>query len=102
MNYQTVTARQVTTTTDDYGDSTTTTTETVVPNVLFEPKQATERTDSRSPGVTTPAKFYLPVPLQLDADDEIVDAAGVVWSVIGGSSVWGNQTEAPVERASAV
>jgi hypothetical protein len=55
MGTQTVVARQVTTATDPLGDSTTTTIETVVPGALFEPRQATERTDSRSPGVTTPA-----------------------------------------------
>ena len=102
MDYQTVTARRVTTTTDPLGDSTITVAETPVEGALFEPRQATERTDSRSPGVTTPAKFYLPVPLHLNADDEIIDAAGVTWQVIGGASVWGNDSEVPVERASAV
>jgi hypothetical protein len=102
MQTQTVVAIEVTTTTDDLGNSTTTQTQRDVPSALFEPQQATERTDSRSPGVVTPAKFYLPTPLQLDADDVIVDADEVWWQVIGGSSVWGNDTEVPVKRASAV
>jgi hypothetical protein len=101
MDFQTVTVVQVTTTTDDLGDSTTATLEQDVDGVLFEPQQATERTDSRSPGVVTPAKFYLPIPLDLDADDVILHA-GFEWQVIGGSSVWGNDTEVPVKRASAV
>lgn len=98
----TVTVIQVATTTDDLGDSTTATDETQVSGVLFEPRQGVERTDSNSPGVVTPAKFYLPVPLQLDADDAIIDAAGVRWEVIAGSSVWGSQTEVAVTCAGAV
>jgi hypothetical protein len=102
MDTQTVTAIQVTTTDDGLGNTTTTQTEQTVSGVLFEPRQATERTDSRSPGVVTPAKFYLPIGLELDADDVIVDAAGVWWQVVGGSSVWGQDTEVPVTRASGV
>jgi hypothetical protein len=102
MQTQTVTAIQVTTTTDELGNSTTETVETTVERVLFEPQQATERTDPRSPGEVTPAKFYLPVPLQLNADDEINDASGATWQVVGGSSVWGDQSEVPVQRASGV
>lgn len=99
---QTVTVTAVTTTTDDYGDTSTSTATTTVPGCMFEPMQATERTDAHSPGVVTPAKFYLPIPLQLNADDKITDAASVVWQVVGGSSVWVDQTEVPVKRASAV
>lgn len=99
---QTITARHVVTTTDRMGNSTTTETVTEVERCLFEPAQATERTDPRSPGVTTPAKFYAPVALQLDADDEITDADGVKWAVLGGSSVWGTRTEIPVQRTSEV
>jgi hypothetical protein len=98
----TVVVTAVVTTRDKYGDETTATTTQTVSGVMFEPMQATERTDSRTPGVTTPAKFYLPIPLQLNADDTITDAASVVWQVIGGSSVWIDQTEVPVVRASAV
>lgn len=97
-----VTARTVTTTRDDYGDSSQAVVELAIPGCLFEPSQATERTDRNSPGVVTPAKFYLPVPLHMDADDEIIDTAGVTWQVVGSSSVWGDQTEVPVMRASAV
>lgn len=99
MRTQTVTAISVTVDTDVYGDSTTTQTEQQVAGVLFEPQQGTERTDSRSPGVVTPAKFYLPVALQLDADDVILDASEVPWEVIAGSSVWQDQTEVAVRRA---
>lgn len=99
---QVVTAIQVTTTTDDHGDETVVQTEQDVGGVLFEPQQATERTDTRSPGVTSPAKFYLPVPLALDSDDVILDADAVAWSVAGGSSAWGDRTEVPVVRGSAV
>ena len=101
MQRVTVTVVQVTTTTGPLGDSTISTLEQDVDGVLFEPKQATERTDARSPGVTTPAKFYLPVPLELDADDVILHD-GYEWQVIGGSSVWGSDTEVPATRASAV
>lgn len=97
----TVTVIQVTTTTDDLGDQTTVTTQQVVDGVMFEPQQGVERTDPQSPGVVTPAKFYLPIPLQLDADDVIVDADGVRWNVTAGSSVWHDQTEVAVTRASA-
>jgi len=100
-DYLTVTVRQISSTGDGLGNSVGTTANVTVGGVLFEPQQATERTDANSPGVVTPAKFYLPVPLQLDADDEIV-ADGITWQVIGGSSVWGTQTEVPVKRASAV
>lgn len=102
MQTQTVVAIHVETTSDPYGNETTTQVEQSVSGALFEPRQATERTDPRSPGVTTPAKFYLPIALELDADDVIVDAAGVSWQVVGGSSVWGDQTEVPVARASGV
>lgn len=98
MQTQTVTAIEVVTTTDDLGDTTTSQTERDVPGTLFEPQQATERTDSRSPGVVTPAKFYLPTALELNADDVILDAAGVLWQVEGGSSVWQDQTEVAVKR----
>lgn len=101
MRGVTVTVVQVTTTDDGLGNTTTTTLEQDVSGVLFEPQQATERTDSRSPGVVTPAKFYLPVALTLDADDVILHD-GYEWQVIAGSSVWGNDTEVPVTRASAV
>lgn len=97
-----VTVIQVTTTTDDLGDTTVESVEQEVGGVMFEPKQGVERTDPQSPGVVTPAKFYLPIPLQLDADDVIVDADGVWWSVTAGSSVWHDQTEVAVTRASVV
>lgn len=98
MQTQTVTAIEVVTTTDDLGDTETSQTERDVPGSLFEPQQGTERTDSRSPGVVTPAKFYLPIAIQLDADDVILDADGVHWDVIAGSSVWQDQTEVAVKR----
>lgn len=101
MQGETVTVISVTTTTDDHGDSTTTQTEQDVAGALFEPMQATERTDSRSPGVTSPAKFYLPIPIELDSDDVILRGE-TSWQVVGGSSVWGNQTEVPVTRSAAV
>jgi hypothetical protein len=101
MDYQTVTIRSVTTTDDGLGNTTETTTEQAVERVLFEPQQATERTDRNSPGVVTPAKFYGPFP-PLDADDLIVDAAGVSWQVVGGAAKWGAESEVPVKRASAV
>ena len=96
----TATVVRVVTTTNDLGDSTTSSNSLEVPGVLFEPQQGAERTDRDSPGVVTPAKFYLPIPLELDADDAIIDAAGVRWEVIAGSSVWGSQTEVAVQRAS--
>lgn len=102
MRTQTVTAIEVVTDTDKHGDSTVTQTERDVDGVLFEPQQATERTDSRSPGVTTPAKFYLPIALPLNADDVILDADGVRWDVVGGSAVWDDQTEVPVQRPNQV
>ena len=101
MDYQTVTVRQVTTTDDGLGNTSETEVRTPVERVLFEPQQSTERTDSRSPGVTTPAKFYGPFP-PLDADDEIIDAAGMTWQVVGGAAKWGTDSEVPVKRASAV
>lgn len=97
---QSVTVTAVVTTRDKYGDETTATTTQVVGGCMFEPQQSTERTDSHTPGVTTPAKFYLPVALTLNSDDTITDAAGAVWNVVGGSSVWVDQTEVPVVRAS--
>lgn len=102
MHTQTVTAISVETTTDPLGDSTTTQTEQTIDGVLFEPQQGTERTDSRSPGVTTPAKFYLPVAIHLDADDLIVDADEVLWQVVAGSAVWQDQTEVAVKRTGQV
>lgn len=98
MDYQTVTVRSVTTVDDGIGNTIETPTTSTVPGVLFEPQQAIERTDSRSPGVVTPAKFYGPFPL-LDADDTITDAAGVRWQVIGGSVRWdAEHSEVPVKR----
>lgn len=102
MQTQTVVVEHVVTTEDDLGNSTTARTTQTVARCLFEPQQAVERTDPRSPGVVTPAKFYLPIPLQLDADDTITDEASVVWQVIGGSAVWIDQTEVPVKRAGSV
>lgn len=99
---QSVTVTAVVTTRDQYGDETTSTSTTSVTGCMFEPEQSTERTDSHTPGVVTPAKFYLPVALTLNADDTITDAASVVWNVQGGSSVWVDQTEVPVVRASVV
>lgn len=96
-----VTVRTVVTTRDANGDSTTTPTTSTVTGVMFEPQQGVERTDQHSPGVVTPAKFYLPGAIALNADDEI-DAAGVTWRVVAGSSIWGNQTEVAVERTAAV
>lgn len=96
-----VTVRAIVTTKDANGDSTTSSASTTHTGVMFEPEQSTERTDSRSPGVVTPAKFYFPTALALNADDEI-DAAGVTWRVKGGSSVWVDQTEVAVERTAAV
>lgn len=93
------TIRQVTTTTDEAGDTIAeAVVESEVPVLQFEPAQPTERTDPRSPGVVTPAKFYFAAPLYLNASDEIVEN-GVTWEVVGGSSVWGGtHTEVPVSR----
>jgi hypothetical protein len=99
---QTVTVTAVVTTTNDDGDSTTTSTTQVVDGCMFEPQQSSERTDNNSPGVVTPAKFYLPIPLQLNADDTITDANAVEWQVLGGSSVWIDQTEVAVSRTGVV
>lgn len=99
---QPITVTAIVTTRDKYGDETTETSTQVVPGCMFEPQQSTERTDSRTPGVVTPAKFYLPIALTVNADDTITDAASVVWNVVGGSSVWVDQTEVPVVRASVV
>lgn len=96
-----VTVRAVTTTRDANGDSTTSSSTSTVAGALFEPQQGVERTDQHSPGVVTPAKFYLPGAVALNADDEI-DAAGVTWRVVAGSSVWGDQTEVAVERTAQV
>lgn len=98
MDTVTISVTRVVTTTDDLGNSTETTTQEAIPGCLFEPQQSTERTDSRSPGVITPAKFYAPVALPLDADDVVTDESGVQWQVVGGSAVWGDQTEVPVKR----
>lgn len=93
------TIRQVTTTTSNVGDTTDAVIESEVPVLQFEPAQPTERTDPRSPGVVTPAKFYFAAPLHLNASDQIVED-GVTWEVVGGSSVWGGtHTEVPVSRA---
>ena len=97
METQTVTVRSVTTTDDGLGNTTEVVAEATVERVLFEPQQATERTDRNSPGVVTPAKFYGPFPA-LDADDTIVDAAGASWQVVGGSAKWGTESEVPVKR----
>lgn len=97
MRFQSVTVRSVVTVDDGLGNETSTVTEVPVSGVLFEPRQSTERTDPRSPGVVTPAKFYGPFPT-LDADDEIVDADGVAWQVEGGASDWGGLSEVPVKR----
>lgn len=97
MDTVAVTIQAITSTTSPDGDTTVVSAGETIPGCLFEPQQATERTDPRSPGVVTPAKFYLPVPRQLDADDEI-ESAGTTWHVIGGSSVWGTQTEVPVRK----
>lgn len=62
--------------------------ETRVPGCLFEPEQSTERTDTRSPGVTTPAKLYTPGPAP-DSDD-LVQVNGKTWEVIGTPASWGD------------
>lgn len=98
---RTVTVIEVVTTTDAFGDSTTTQTEYDVDGVMFEPQQGVERTDSNSPGVVTPAKFYLPLVANLDADDVILDGEQP-WNVVAGSSVWHDQTEVAVIKAAAV
>jgi len=87
----------VTTSTDLDGNTTSTRLERDIDGCLFEPQQSVERTDPRSPGVLSPAKFYAPEPVHLDADDE-VEAGGTTWQVVGGSMVWGTQTEIPVRR----
>lgn len=97
-----VTVRRKSNTFDDLGDSTPGATSEASYTGVFEPQQFVERTDSRSPGVTSTAKVYLDVSLQLDADDEVELASGTTWRVVGGSSPWGMGTEIPVERVSDV
>lgn len=99
---QTVTVIRVTTTRNDYGDETTSQTEVDVEGALFEPKQGVERTDTHTPGVVTPAKFYLPGAHELDSDDVILDANSVAWNIVANSSIWVDQTEVPVVKAGAV
>lgn len=94
-----ITVRHVTTTEDGIGNTSESVTTTTIDNVLFEPQQSTERTDPRSPGVTTPAKFYVRQALPLNADDEII-CDGVTWQVVGKAAVWGSRTEIPVKRTS--
>lgn len=83
-----VTAVFVTRTTDEdrYGNKTTSQTEKKAPGCLFEPEQSTERTDTRSPGVTTPAKLYTPG--NPPGSDDLVKVNGKTWEVIGVAS-WG-------------
>lgn len=45
---------------DKYGNFTETWTVVEHAGCLFEPEQSSERTDSRSPGVTSPARLYMP------------------------------------------
>lgn len=100
----TVTAVKVTTAVDDLGDETETRTEHTIDGCLFEPQQATERSDNRSPGVVVPAKVYLPVALQLDADDlvRIGGPDGTPWQVVARAAVWGDQTEVPIREVTDV
>lgn len=89
IDYVTPTLVHTETVTDRYGNATKTVTETVMDTCLFEPEQSTERTDSRSPGVTTPAKLYCPPGVVPDADDKIrID--GKLWEIVGKPAVWGN------------
>lgn len=84
---------------DDLGDASATEVTEVVPDAVFAPQQIVERPDGG--GVTIPARWYLPVPRALNSDD-VIRAGSVSWRVLGGSSVWGNQTEVPVERTDSV
>lgn len=102
-----VTIVSTVTTPDDMGDSTTTETREDIPGVLFAPSQIVERgsrgnmsAGTTQPGVMIPATFYLPVARQLNSDDVILHD-GLAWRVLGGSAVWGDQTEVPVERTDA-
>ena len=104
---ETVTIVRTVTTPDDMGDATTTQTREDISGALFAPSHIVERgsrgnisAGTTQPGVTIPATFYLPVARELNSDDVIL-RNGVAWRVLGGSAVWGDQTEVPVERTDA-
>lgn len=98
IDYVQVDRIRIVETTDPYGDTTRTEERTQLPKSLFEPEQSTERTDRRTPGVTVPAKLYVPPPGELRADD-IVEIAGQRWQVDGKPARWGNVgTEAALKR----
>lgn len=95
----TVTVVAVTTTRDGLGNETYATVQQDVGDVMFEPLAPLERPDtSGTPLTVVPGKFYLPVALQLNADDLIL-YAGYEWRVEGGSQVWVDQTECATVRA---
>lgn len=95
----TVIVVQVTTTRDGLGNESYSTVQQDVGDVSVAPELSTERPDSAgTPLTVVPARFYLPVPLQLNADDLILHA-GYEWRVEGGSQVWVDQTEVATIRA---
>lgn len=97
----TVTVVQVVTTRDALGRETYATTEQDVDDVMFAPLSPSERPDDQGAPLTVASgTFYLPVALQLNADDVILHA-GHEWRVTGGSQVWIDQTEAQADRAGA-
>lgn len=95
----TVTVVQVTTTRDALGRETYSTLEQDVDDVMFEPLSPSERPDAvGTPKTVVPGKFFLPIPLQLNADDLIL-YDGHEWRLDGGSQVWVDQTEISTSRA---
>jgi hypothetical protein len=97
----TITVVQVTTTRSALGVETYETTEQDVADVMFEPLAPSERPDDAgAPKTVVRGKFYLPVALQLNADDLVLHD-GYEWRVEGGSQVWVDQTEVAAVRAGA-
>lgn len=97
----TVTVVQVTTTRDKLSRETYETVEQDIADVMVAPVTRTEL-DKPSGGdtVAATATFYLPVALDLNADDLILHD-GHEWRVSGGSLVWVDQTEVTATRGSA-
>lgn len=91
---------KVTTTTDSHGNRTNAERPVPLPGpCLFEPAQSVERTDPRSPGVTSPAKLYvvgvLPEPVKAD---DILEIDGLRWQVKGDGNDWSLGLEVALQR----
>lgn len=99
---ETISLVTVTRTRDDFDNYVDVYTVTDVEDCNFEPEQSTERTDPRSPGVTSPARIYAPascpaVPpsaiivrppgATLDDDGHLV-ITGEAWAVQGNVERW--------------